>query len=259
MNHARTPLPAQLAVVEAGLLVALSTIALWIVSSSVHFADLERTQWPTFVVRLAPEFVSWTSLFIIGVVTGAYVVLRIINTRQFPFCVLTALLMAVHIPDLWAHNRIDWHGFFGRYMYFSEPLPVLTSAALFLLTVASLVALRRIIQLRAQARDMESRGVDPVERDEVIRNEAISIAAVIVISLVVTSVMVLIGAAVGRAEAVSGVVPWTVVTVGVVATLLLAGFLVFLYRGLSGGASHMPADTDDDLLDDEDESGPEPL
>ncbi len=255
MNRFRTSVPAQLAIAEAALLVALSTIALWIVSSSVQYADLERTQWPRLVVQLAPEFISWVSFFLIGVVTGAYVVLRIVNTGHLPFWVLTALLMAVHIPDVWAHNRIDWHGFFGRYLYFSEPLPVLTSAIVFLLTVAGLVALRRIIQLRAQAQEMESRGVDPVERDEVIRNEAISIAAVIVISLVVTSVMVLIGAAVGRADALSGLVPWTVVTVGVVATLLLAGFLLFLYRGLSGGVRPTPEDTGDALLD-EDESDP---
>ena len=258
MNRFRTSLPAQLALAESSLLVALTVVALWIVSSSVQYADLERTQWPTFIVRFAPELISLTSVFVVGVVAGAYVVLRIVNRGHLPFWVLTALLMAVHIPDVWAHNRIDWHGFFGRYLYFSEPLPIMTSAIVFLLTVAGLVALRRIIQLRAQAWEMESRGVDPVERDGVIRNEAISIAAVIVISLVVTSVMVLIGTAVGRVDALSGLVPWTVVTVGVVATLLLAGFLLFLYRGLSGGASSTPADTDDGLLD-EDESDPESL
>ena len=258
MIRLRTSLAAQLAVVETSLLVVLTIIALWIVSSSVQYADLERTQWPTFVIQFAPELISLTSVFVVGVVAGAYVVLRIVNTGNLPFWVFTALLMAAHIPDVWAHNRIDWHGFFGRYLYFSEPLPVLTSAVVFLLTVAGLVALRRIIQLRAQALEMESRGVDSVERDIVIRNEAISIAAVIVISLVVTSVMVVVGAAVGRADTLSGLVPWTVVTIGVVATLLLAGFLVFLYRGLSGGVRSTPTDIDDGLLDDE-ESDPASL
>lgn len=249
MNRVRTSLFAQLAVTEAALLVALTAAALWILSGSVQHADLERTQWPTFVVEFAPELNSRASAFIIGGVAGAYVVLRIVNTGHFPFWVLTALLMAVHIPDLWTHNRIDWHGFFGRSMYFSEPLPVLASAAVFLLTLAGLVTLRRIIQLRAQARGMESRGVDSVERDTVIRNETVSIAVVMAASLVLTSVIVLIGASVGRAEIVSGLVPWTVAVIGVAATLLLAGFLLLLYGGLSGGASLAPTDVEEDAVD----------
>ncbi len=235
MNRIRTSIRAQLAVGEAALITALTVVALWIVSSSVQYADPERTHWPAFVVQLAPNFISLAAVFFVGGAAAIYLVLRIANTGHFPFWAFTALLMAAHIPDLWAHNRIDWHGFFGRYMYFSEPLPLLASAAIFLLTVAGLVALRRIIQLGAQAREMESHGVDSEERDTVIRNEAVSIAIIIVISLTLASVMVFIGAAVGQAETVAGLVPWTVTTVGIAATLLLAAFLLFLYRGLSGG------------------------
>ena len=129
--------------------------------------------------------------------------------------------------------------------------------AIGLATVAIIVALRRVIQLNAQAREMENRGVDSMERDAVIRNEAVSIAVVIAASLALASVMVVIGAAVGRAETVSGLVPWTVATVGITATLLLAGFLLFLYRGLSGGPQTEPIDTEEDsVLTDEPE--PEP-
>ena len=248
MSRIRTSIRAQLAVAEVVLIAVLTVAALWVVSSSVHYADLERTQWPAFVVQFAGEIVSPASLLILGGIIGAYVVLRKANTGHVPFWALTALLMAAHIPDLWAHNRIDWHGFFGRYLYFSEPLPVLASATVFLFTVAGLVALRRIIQLGAQAREMESRGVDLVERDAVIRNEAVSVAVVIVASLALASVMVVAGAAVGRAETVSGLVPWTVATVGVSATLLLAGFLLFLYRGLSGGPDAENIDIQEDPL-----------
>ena len=248
MSRIRTSILTQLAVAEGALVAVLTMAALLIVSSSARYADLERTQWPAFVIQLAPNPISWAVILIVGGAAAIYLVLRIANMGSFPFWAFTALLMAAHIPDLWAHNRIDWHGFFGRYMYFSEPLPVLASAAVFLFTVAGLVALRRIIQLGAQAREMESRGVDSVERDAVIRNEAVSIAVVIVVSLALASVMVLIGAAVGRAETVSGLVPWTVTTVGVAATLLLAGFLLFLYRGLSGGPEIQTIDTEEDSL-----------
>ena len=255
MNRIRTSLLAQLVVAEAALVAALTVAALWIVSSSEQYADLERTQWPAFVVQLTPNLISLTAVFIIGGVAAIYLVLRIANMGRFPFWALTALLMAAHIPDLWAHNRIDWHGFFGRYMYFSEPFLVPISATIFLFTVAGLVALRRVIQLNAQAREMESRGVDSMERDAVIRNEAVSIAVVIAVSLALASVMVVIGAAVGQAETVSGLLPWTVATVGIAATLLLAGFLLFLYRGLSGGPETAAIDTEEDsFLTDELES-----
>ncbi len=257
MNRIRTSILAQLVAAEAVLVAVLTVAALWIVSSSVQYADLERTQWPAFVVQLTPNLISLTAVFIIVGVAAIYLVLRIANMGRLSFWALTALLMAAHIPDLWAHNRIDWHGFFGRYMYFSEPLVVPISAAIFLFTVAGLVALRRIIQLNAQAREMENRGVDPMERDAVIRNEAVSIAVIIVASLALASVMVVIGSAVGRAETVSGLVPWTVATVGIAATLLLAGFLLFLYRGLSGGPEAEPIDTEEDsFLTDEPESEP---
>ncbi len=246
MSRIRTSILAQLAVAEAALIATLTIAALLIVSSSAQYADPERTQWPAFVVQLAPNPISWAAVFIVGGAAAAYLVLRIANTGRFPFWAITALLMAAHIPDLWAHNRIDWHGFFGRYIYFSEPLPVLASAAIFLFTVAGLVALHRIIQLGAQAREMESRGVNSEERDAVIRNEAVSIAVIIVVSLALASVTVLIGAAVGRADTVSGLGPWTVVTVGIAATLLLAGFLLFLYRGLSGGPESSITDIEDD-------------
>ena len=62
-------------------------------------------------------------------------------------------------------------------------------------------------------------------------------APTIVVSLALASVMVMVAALVGRSETISRLVPWTVATVGVVATLLLAGFLLFLYRGLSGGVA----------------------
>ena len=248
MSRIRTSILAQLAVAEAALVAALTVVALWIVSSSVQYADPERTHWPAFVVQLAPNLISLAAVLFVGGAAAIYLVLRIANTGRFPFWAFTVLLMAATIPDLWAHNRIDWHGFFGRYMYFSEPLPVLASAAIFLFTVAGLVALHRVIQLGAQAREMESRGVDSEERDTVIRNEAVSITVIIVVSLTLASVMVVIGAAVGRAETVSGLVPWTVTTVGVAATLLLAGFLLFLYRGLSGGPETASIDTEENLF-----------
>ena len=235
MSALRSSIANQLAAAEVVLLTILTLTALWVVTSSIGYADQSRTAWPPLLIDLLPSLVSLRTALIGVAIVGVYFALRYAGRRRFAFWAFTALLLCAHMPDLWAHNRLDWHGFFGRALYFSEPLPLYTSAALFLLTLVGLVAVHRITQLRQLAGDMNHRGVNAMERDAVIRNEAISLALVAALALVLASIVVAIGALVGQAEALTGLVPWTVATVGVAATLLLGGFLLFLYRGLSGG------------------------
>ena len=248
-------LTGRLLLVEVVLLTLIAVIALWVTTESVRYADQTRTMWPSLLLEYSPSFVSVRALLVVVAIAVVYFGLKRSGRGTLAFWAFTALALGSQVPDLWAHNRIDWHRFFDRVAYFSEPLPLATSAAIFLLMLAGLVALHRIIQLRELGGRMNMRGVDDTERDAVIRNEVISIGATIVVSLLLASVMVVVAALVGRSETISGLVPWTVATVGVVATLLLAGFLLFLYRGLSGGEAP-PSSGDVDAEGSPDEDAP---
>ena len=248
-------LAGRLLLVEVVLLTLIAVIALWVTTESVRYADQTRTMWPSLLLEYSPSFVSVRALLVVVAIAVVYFGLKRSGRGTLAFWAFTALALGSQIPDLWAHNRIDWHRFFDRVAYFSEPLPLATSAAIFLLMLAGLVALHRIIQLRELGGRMNMRGVDDTERDAVIRNEVISIGATIVVSLALASVMVVVAALVGRSETIAGLVPWTVATVGVVATLLLAGFLLFLYRGLSGGEAP-PSSGDVDAEGSPDEDAP---
>ena len=245
----------RLALTEVALLTFVSVVALWVTIESVRYADPTKTMWPSLLVEYLPSFLSLRAVLIVAAIIVVYFGLKRSGRRTLALWAFTALALGSQIPDLWAHNRLDWHRFFGRVAYFSEPLPLGTSAAIFLLILVGLVVLHRVNQLRDLAGELGERGVDTVERDAVIRNEAISIALTAFASLVLASVVVAVGALVGRSETVSGLVPWTVVTVGVGATLLLAGFLLFLYRGLSGGEA-APLLEEPDVGDSPDEDAP---
>ena len=232
----RNPVTRRLTIAEIAIVIALAMVALWLVTGSMEYADRAKTMWPSFLLDFSPPLLSFRALWILMVVVGVYFALRRVGLNRIAFWAFAALILAAHVPDLWTHNRLDWHQYFGRVAYFSEPLPILGVAAFFLLALAGLVALRRVIQLGALARDMDGRGVDEAERDAVIRNEAISIGVAIIVALALASLTVAVaGAMIGRAEALADLLPWTVVTVGGGATLLLTGFLLFLYRSLSGG------------------------
>ena len=238
-------LTARLALAEFALLILITLVALWMATESIRFADPARTMWPSFLVEFSLSFFSLRALLIVAAIVAIYVVLRRSRRNRLAFWAFAAFAVGSQIPDLWAHNRIDWHRFFDRVAYFSEPLPLLASAALFLLTLAGLVALHRITQLRTLADDMDTRGVEAAERNAIITNEAISIGATIFVSLGLATLVVIVAMIVGRAELVSGLAGWAVVIIGAAATLSLAAFLLFLYRGLSGGAETALPDEDD--------------
>ena len=184
----RSSIANQLAVAEVVLLAVLTLAALWVVTRSIGYADQSRTGWPPLLIDLLPSLVSLRTALISVAIVGVYFALRLAGRRRIAFWAFTALLVCTHVPDLWVHYRLDWHGFFGRELYFSEPLSLYTSAALSLLTLAGLVAVHRISQLRQLAGDMNRRSVNSMERDAVIRNEAISLALVAALALVLASV-----------------------------------------------------------------------
>ncbi len=244
MIYIPSSLTGRLACAEVGLVVLIAQVALWMATESIRFADPARTMWPPFLVELSLSVLSLRAMLIMAAIVGIYFALRRSRRNRLAFWAFTAFAVGAQIPDLWAHNRIDWHRFFDRVAYFSEPLPLLASAALFLLTLAGLVALHRITQLRSLADDMDMRGVEAAERNAIITNEAISIAATIFVSLGLATLVVIVAMIVGRAELVSGLAGWAVVIIGAAATLSLATFLLFLYRGLSGGETVFPDEDD---------------
>ena len=91
------------------------------------------------------------------------------------------------------------------------------------------------MQLRDLADAFSARGVSNNERDGILINELVSTALAIAFALVASTLTVVIGAVVGNNDSLTQRLPWAVGVVGISAVLVFAGFLVLLFRTLSGG------------------------
>ena len=143
-----TSVNGRLALTEVMLLTIVSVVALWVTIESVRYADPTKTMWPSLLVEYLPTLLSLRAALIVAAIVVVYFGLKRLGRGTLAFWAFTALALGSQIPDLWAHNRLDWHRFFGRVAYFSEPLPLATSAAIFLLILVGLVVLHRVNQLR---------------------------------------------------------------------------------------------------------------
>jgi len=227
--------PERLTRAEILLLGALTSIALLVAIRSIESAVPGETMWPSFFLEQARPFISVGALIIVAIVIGFYMVMRRRGLAHRAFWVVTLMIIGVHLTAVWAHNQLDWHHLFGRVAVFGAAEPLLLTASLFLISLAGLILLHRIMQLRDLADAFSARGVSNSERDGILINELVSTALAIAFALVASTLTVVIGAVVGNNDSLTQRLPWAVGVVGIGAVLVFAGFLVLLFRTLSGG------------------------
>ncbi len=237
-------MPERLSRMELFLLGALTSIALVVAIRSIENAVPGETMWPSLFLEQARPFISIRTLIVVAAVIGFYIVMRKRGLSHRAFWLVTFTIIAVHLTAIWAHNQLDWHQLFGRIAVFADAEPLLLTASLFLISLAGLILLHRIMQLRNLADVLTAHGVGDIERDGILINELVSTMITLAFALIVSILTVLIGAMVGNIDGLTQRVPWAVSVVGISAVLLFAGFLVLFYRTLSGGETaahdHLP-------------------
>ena len=175
------------------------------------------------------------SALIFAVLFGAvvYGMFQLIGKSSLALWTAAVLVLVPQGPGIWAHNKLGW----GRFMGMETPVgygnPLLVAGGLFLVSLLGLVVLHRVITMRRLGRLLVSRRVESDERDGILRSEGLVLGGIVGLSLVLSVLLVVAGAVLSRAEWLISAVPWTVVTIGGGASLLLIGFTALYLQSLS--------------------------
>ena len=239
----------RLARAELLLLGALTSIALLVAIRSIENAVPGRTMWPSFFLEQAWPFISLQTVILVGAALGGYILARRAGRSRRAFWLAALMIIGAHMTAVWAHNQLDWHQMFGRAAVFAESEPLVLTSSLFLVTLAGLVLLHRIMQLRELADALSARGVRDAERDSIISNELLSIVVILATALFASTWIVIVGAVVASADGLAQRMPSAVSVVGMGAVIVFAGFLALLYRTLSGSETSPGAPLPDEQPD----------
>lgn len=175
------------------------------------------------------------SYLLIAVLFGAgvYGLFQFFGRSSLALWTTAVLVLLPQAPGIWAHNKLGWGKFMGIDILVGDGHSLLVAGGLFLISVLGLVVLHRVIAMRRLGRLLVRRRVEGEERDGVLLNEGLVLAGIVALALALSVLLVVAGAGLSRAEWLTSRVPWTVVTIGGGASLLLIGFIAFYLRGLS--------------------------
>ena len=144
------------------------------------------------------------------------------NTLSFWIVILAALLLQG--PAVLAHNQLDWASFW-RGPSSSPELSQITVGALFLLSLVLLATLQRVAELRRLRGELRTLRLESGEQGNVITTEVLVLAGLVGSSLVVTAMLLSAASALARMNNLLAHSPWTVLTIGAAALLMLTGSL----------------------------------
>ena len=144
------------------------------------------------------------------------------NTLSFWMVTLAALLLQG--PAVLAHNQLDWASFW-RGSSSSPELSQITVGALFLLSLVLLVTLQRVAELRRLRGELRTLRLESGEQGEIIVSEILALVGLVGSSLVVTAVLLSAASVLARMNNLLAHSPWTVLTIGAAALLMLTGSL----------------------------------
>ena len=168
-----------------------------------------------FVLCCAPIIVYWS--------------LQLVGKTRLAFWFVTLAALLPQLPALLAYNRLDWPSFWVGPL-FSTGLSQVTVGLLFLLSLVLLVTLHRTGDLRRLQGRLNASNLEASERGQVITGEVLVLGGLVGVSLVVTALLLAGGLAVAQMNDLLAHSPWTVLTIGGMALLLLAGFLSLWLR-----------------------------
>ena len=229
-----------LSVVETLLLAAGLSLALWLLAQGLEAGGNPWPSWLTLLGEQVTDYGLTHLLMLMFLCGGVYWALQIFRRSKLAFWWVAAVSLIAHLPGIWSQNILEWQRFIGfDITFYLEKSPYLVGTQL-LASLALLVALRRISDLRQLGSLMSSINVNEDERRRVLLNEGVALAGIVVVGLAASALMVAAGAMQGTAKGLPDRVPMTIITIGGGACLLLIGATALFLRGLrreEGGAS----------------------
>ncbi len=223
---------AMISAAEAALVLLLMLLAAWQFWEWVAAPGQPGEPVSGTVAGKMPSIGS--SHLIVGLLVSmaVYGLLQVLRRSELALWLLALLVILPQLPAVWSHNRLVWEKFMGVDTPMGMGHSPFMAGLLFLLTLVGLLVLHRVIALRKLGRLLVARRVGDAERETILTNEAATMGGVVSVALAASVLLVLGGTVLGRAEWLTNAVPWTVVTIGGGASLLLLGFIAVFLRGV---------------------------
>ena len=220
----------------SGLLL-LGAYVLWDMGFVLH---VQAPSWMERADALLLFSVPWQPLSVVAFGLALYWGLRALGRDRIAFWLVALAAVLPHAAPAWSHNRIGWH----ELLEIQEELVGGRSAyldmTLFVACLVGLVALHRIVGMKALGRRMLSRGVGAVDKRLVMRYEGLMLVGLIAAGLLLAGLMVALAAVLSRYDGLLEGSPLAVVTLGGGAALLLALTLLLWFRGRRDAPSYSP-------------------
>ena len=140
------------------------------------------------------------------------------------FWMVTLAVLLPQMPTVFAHNHLDWVSLLGGPTSSTE-LSQVTVGALFLMSLALLATLLRVSELRRLAGRLRTLRLDSGEQGTFIGSEILTLVGLVGFSLFVTAVLVTVAATLTRFSNLLVQSPWTVLTIGATALIMVTVFL----------------------------------
>ncbi len=228
---------------ESALLVCLLLLGAWLFHGWTSPAGQPGTLGATLISEQMPSYGTSQLTLAVLVIAGVYGLLQFLRRSRLAFWLVAVLTLLPHTPGIWDHNKLEWQRFLGIDVSFGGGHSLVLTVGLFLACLSGLVILHRIIALRRLGHLLTSQRVDGQERDGILINEGKALGGMVAVGLALALLLVTAGTAIGRSEWLSATVPWTVITIGGGASLLLLGFVALFLRGLgTSGGTGLPGD-----------------
>ena len=187
---------------------------------------------PESMAARMPPFGGSQVILALLIAAGAYAALQFMGRSSLALWMAAVLTLAPQAPGVWAHNNLAWERFTGATTTIGDGHPEFLAGGLFVASLLGLFVLHRVIAMRTLGVLLADRRVDHPERIATLKNEGSSLTGILGLALLLALVLVGAGTVLGRSEWLTNMVPWTVVTVGGGASLLLIGFIALFLRGL---------------------------
>ena len=223
-----------LAGAEAGTVLLLLLMAAWqFWGWAAPPSELEAAAHESLGSRM-PSFGSSEVMIALLMAAAAYTGLQLVGRSRVALWFMAALTLLPQAPGVWAHNNLAWERFTGASISVGEGHSIAVAGALFLASLVGLFFLHRVIALRRLDQLLATRRVDDLERTATLTNEGLSLSGIAGLAVLLSIVLVSAGTLLGQWESLTSIVPWTVVTIGGGATLLLIAFIALFLRGVTG-------------------------
>ncbi len=214
--------------VESLLLGCLLSLAGYVFSKSLGATQGLGTLWNDQLEALGPAALGISSLVVIAGICCLpiifYWLLQWLRMTTLSFWMVTLAALLLQGPAVLAHNQLDWASFW-RGPSSSPELSQITVGALFLLSLVLLVTLQRVAELRRMRGELRTLRLESGEQGKVIASEILALVGLVASSLVVTAMLLSAASALARMDYLLAHSPWTVLTIGAAALVMVTAFL----------------------------------